>query len=65
MKNPWMSMWMSAANTMAGPARGLIVAETRRVQNAAVEEMTRQTMAFWFPAMTRQPAPKRRRRTKR
>lgn len=64
MKNPWMSMWLSAANSYASAARGVAAAETRRTQNAMIDEMTRQTMAFWFPPGLRQatPAAKPRRR---
>jgi hypothetical protein len=41
MKNPWMSMWLSAANTWASAARGFMTAEMRRQQNAVVKEATR------------------------
>jgi hypothetical protein len=41
MKNPWMSMWLSAANTWTGAARGLMTAEMRRQQNAFLKEATR------------------------
>jgi hypothetical protein len=34
MKNPWLSMWLSAANSWAGTARGLWTAEMTRQQNA-------------------------------
>jgi hypothetical protein len=29
-KNPWLSLWMSAANTWAGAARGVWTAEMHR-----------------------------------
>ena len=32
MKNPWVSLWLSAANTAAGTARGFWMAEFRRQQ---------------------------------
>lgn len=41
MKNPWMSMWLSAANKAAGASRGLWMAEAQRQQQAAVKEMTK------------------------
>lgn len=41
MKNPFLSMWLSAANKAAGSARGFWSAEARRQQNAAVKEMSR------------------------
>jgi hypothetical protein len=43
MKNPWMSMWLSAMNSAAGPARGYWTAEARRQQ----QSMTRE----WLKAM--------------
>jgi len=35
MKNPWMSLWLSAANRAAGTARGHWMAEAQRQQAAA------------------------------
>jgi hypothetical protein len=39
-KNPWMSLWLSAANTWAGAARSFWVAEVRRQQQAVLKEAT-------------------------
>ncbi len=47
MSNPWLSFWLSAANSWAGAARGFSTAELRRQQSALVNEMTRQTLRFW------------------
>ncbi|HRO09909.1 hypothetical protein [Amaricoccus sp.] len=57
MKNPWMSLWLSAANRTAGTARGLWTAEARRQQQAFAKEMTR----AWglAPAKRKKPARKR------
>ena len=41
MKNPWLSMWLSAANSAAGAARGFWTAEMRRQQKAMVNEAGR------------------------
>ena len=41
MKNPWMSMWLSAANKAAGPTRGLWMAEAKRQQTAFIKEMSK------------------------
>lgn len=53
MKNPFMSMWLSEYNKLANAAKGQIMAETSRQQNAAMkdwtEKMTEAYMAFWFP----------------
>lgn len=40
-KNPWMSLWLSAANTWAGAARGFWTAEMHRQQKALLNEMTK------------------------
>jgi len=69
MKNPWMSMWLSAANSSMSASRGLWAAEAQRAQSAMVAEMTRQTMAFWLPnastqsALTSKPKTRRKRST--
>jgi hypothetical protein len=41
MKNPWMSLWLSAANRAAGTARGMWTAEARRQQQAASREIAK------------------------
>ncbi|WP_162820583.1 hypothetical protein [Microvirga calopogonii] len=40
-KNPWLSLWLSAANTWAGAARGFWSAEMQRQQNTVLNEMTK------------------------
>jgi hypothetical protein len=40
--NPMMSLWMSAANSTAGSARGLWMAEMQRQQSAMMQEFTKQ-----------------------
>lgn len=35
-KNPFLSMWLSAANAWAGAARGLVTAEAKRQGKKAV-----------------------------
>ncbi|WP_077000951.1 hypothetical protein [Variovorax sp. KK3] len=46
-KNPWLSMWMSAANSMVGASRGLATAEIRRQMKIAQADMERQIVDFW------------------
>jgi len=41
MKNPWLSMWLSGANSAAGAARGFWTAEMRRQQKAMMKEAGR------------------------
>jgi hypothetical protein len=50
MSNPWLSLWLSAANTWAGAARGFWTAELHRQQSAMMNEMTRQMVRFWTDA---------------
>lgn len=40
MKNPWMSLWLSAANKAAAPARAFWSAEAARQQKAFAKAMT-------------------------
>jgi len=47
MKNPFLSAWMSAGNTMLGAARGYATAEARRNVAAALSEGTRLTLRMW------------------
>ena len=64
MPNPWMSMWLSAANSWAGALRGLWTAELHRQQTAMANEMIRQTTDFWTRAWLAPiagPKPKRHR----
>lgn len=42
-----MSLWLSAANSWAGAARGFWTAEMHRQQTAMANEMVRQTIDFW------------------
>jgi hypothetical protein len=47
MRNPWMSLWLSVANSWAGAMRGLWTAELHRQQAAIANEMIRQTIELW------------------
>jgi hypothetical protein len=49
-KNPLMSLWMSAANSAAGHARGLWMTEMQRQQSAMMQEFTKQMIGFWSGA---------------
>lgn len=52
-KNPFMSLWLSTANRMAGSLRGQAAAQARRQLNAAVTE------AVSPPALKAKPRRKR------
>lgn len=54
--NPFLSLWLSGANAMAGAARGAWMAEARRQQTAMIAEASRQMMEFWSGAMLRATA---------
>lgn len=60
MKNPFLSLWLSTANQWLGAGRGLWMAELHRQQIAMVEQMMRQSMAFWTGGLV--SAEKRQRR---
>ena len=62
-KNPFMSLWLSTANRMAGSLRSQATAEAKRQVNAAVKEATRQTLKLGSEALTpKAPAAKGRSR---
>ena len=52
MPNPWMSLWLSAANAWAGAVRGFWTVEMRRQQTAMINGMTRHMVRFWTGAWT-------------
>jgi hypothetical protein len=64
MPNPWMSLWLSAANAWAGAARSFWTAEMRRQQTAMLNEMTRQMVRLWAGAWA-QPSSNTRNRARR
>jgi hypothetical protein len=57
MKNPWMSLWLSAANQAAGTARVFWLAEMRRQQKLFERELAR---AWSVTATPRKAEPRRR-----
>ena len=67
MKNPWlkkdpfMSIWLSGANSVLGTARGRATAEARRRGTRAIAQTTKQVADFWTTALTGK-TPKRRKR---
>lgn len=50
-KNPYMSMWLSGANsvanTAASTARAKVTAEARRQSNAAIDKAMADAVTFW------------------
>ena len=67
-KNPFMSMWLSGANTVLNAARGQAAAAAHRQAALMMSEGTRQMMRFWTGAdagATPTPAASRRRKKRR
>ena len=60
-KNPWLSLWLSGANSMLGSARAAWVREAHRQNEAFLKETRRQMAAFWL-GPTRPARSKKRRR---
>ena len=61
-KNPFLSMWLSGANAVAGTVRGKMAAHARKQMVSAVTESTKAATNFWLRALA---PPKPRRRKKR
>jgi hypothetical protein len=57
-KNPFMSMWLSGANS----ARGRFTAEAKRQSTAATSKATSDMLSLWTGAMTSVASPKRKRK---
>ena len=49
-KNPFMSMWLSGANTMLGSARAQATAQAKRQTAAMMTEGANQMIRFWSGA---------------
>ncbi len=61
-KNPFMSMWLSGANSVANSARSRIAAEAKRHSTIAINKATSDAFSFWSDAMTGGSAPKGRKK---
>lgn len=68
-KNPFMSMWLSAAHTaahtLAGKARGHATAVVRRQSGAALTQVNQAVTDFWMSAWDAKPQSRSRRKVKR
>jgi hypothetical protein len=49
-KNPFMSLWLSGANRIAGAVRGQAAAEVKRTLNASVAQASEDNLKRWFAA---------------
>lgn len=64
-KNPFMSLWLSAANTAANSARGHVAASARRQSHAAITQATNEVVSFWSSALGAAPRPRSKRKSRR
>jgi hypothetical protein len=58
-KNPFMSMWLSSANRVAGSARGQAAAAVARQTKAVQAEAAKQMIDVWTGKAPTPPAAKR------
>lgn len=49
-RNPFMSLWLSAANRVANTGRGVAIAAARRQQAAATATAAKEVSNFWARA---------------
>lgn len=61
-KNPFLSLWMSGANAVAGRARSAGAAEISRQQTELTKAATRYWTDAWFGTPKSQPKSKRKSR---
>lgn len=61
-KNPFMSAWLSAANKVAGSARGQATAAARRQVASVQAEAAKQVIDFWSGKTAAKSAPGKRKR---
>jgi hypothetical protein len=61
-KNPFLSMWLSGANALAGSARSRVTAEAKRQVATMMTNGTKQVAGFWGDVLTGAARPKRKRR---
>jgi hypothetical protein len=59
-KNPFLSLWLSGANKVAGTGRGLWLAAARQQQAATIREAGKLAASFWTGALKTPPSRKRR-----
>jgi hypothetical protein len=57
-KNPFMSMWLSAANSAAGSIRGQVTAQAKRQIATSTTRATHDALDIWSRALTPSPPTK-------
>jgi hypothetical protein len=61
-KNPFLSMWLSGANAIAGSVRSRAAAEGKRQATTAMSKSMKQVTDFWTGGLLAKPAPRRRKK---
>jgi hypothetical protein len=61
-KNPFLSMWLSGAHSVASRMRGQATAEVKRQANAAAKKVTKDATAMWTTALLPKAAKRVRKR---
>ena len=64
-KNPWLSLWLSGANTVLSHARGQAMAEAQRQANAMMNQSFEQMMRWWGGPCSGWACPRRSGRSRR
>lgn len=59
-KNPFLSMWLSGANAVAGKARSRVTAEGKRQAATMMTQGSKQMVDLWTSALTPTKKTKRR-----
>ncbi len=64
-KNPFLSMWLSGANSVLGSARGHATAAAKRQTATMMTQATKQMTDLWtLPLTAMQPKPRKKKRTR-
>jgi hypothetical protein len=58
-ENPFMSMWLSSANSLANTARANLARHVKRQSSAAMNKASRDVISFWTGALTASIKPAR------
>jgi hypothetical protein len=61
-KNPFLSMWLSSANRVAGTARGQLKSQVKRQSTAAANKANHDIFVAWSDAMGGAAKPARRKK---
>lgn len=61
-KNPFLSIWLSAANAVAGSLRGRATGQAKRAAAAATTKATKDILGLWTAGLGPTPAKKRARK---